>query len=50
MLDLSDRFVNWLVTGFYNELKQDVRRYGLNLAKAIEENEANDIDLYLKMI
>jgi len=50
MLDLQDRFINYLVSGFYENLKREVTGYGLKLAKAIEENDTDNVDLYLRMI
>lgn len=50
MLDIQDRFVNWLMTGFYDNLKREVEGYGLQLVKAIDENDTGNIDFYLKMI
>lgn len=50
MLDLQDRFINFLMSMFYDSLKADVKGYGLRLAKALEEDNAQDRKLYLKMI
>ena len=50
MLDLQDRFINWLLSGFYENLKREGSGYGQKLAKAIEENDTDNVDLYLRMI
>ncbi len=50
MLDMMDRFVNFLMGMFYDNLKSELKGYGLKLAKAIEEEDDSNIDFYHKMI
>ena len=50
MLEIQDRFVNFLMTMFYDELNSELKGYGLKLAKAIEEEDKTNIDFYMKFI
>jgi len=50
MLDLQDRFINWLMSSFYEELQSDVERYSIKVTEALQNNKSNDVDLYLRMI
>ena len=35
---------------FYDDLKADLKRYSLNLVKAIEDDDESNIDVYQKWI
>lgn len=50
MLDLQERFITWLMSGFYESLQEDLDRYGKRVSKALTENKGTDVDLYLNMI
>jgi len=50
MLDLQDRFINWLMSGFYESLQEDMKRYSERLTEAVKKNDENDIDLYFRMM
>lgn len=50
MLDLQDRFINYLWNGFYHELKQDLQNYADKLADAIDNEDHKNTELYFKML
>ena len=50
MLDLSDRFVNWLMSGFFESLQEDRQRYAERLTEAVTEGDQTNMKLYMKMI
>lgn len=50
MIDLIDRFLLFLMDGFYTSLEKDLKRWTKNLMKAIEENNQENIDTSMKCI
>jgi len=50
MLDLQDRFINWLMSGFYESLQEDRQRYAERLTEAVKKGDKTDIMLYMGMI
>lgn len=50
MLDLPDRFINWLMSGFFESIQKDFHRYAERLTEAVKEGNQTDITLYMRMI
>ena len=50
MSDLQDRFVLWLMDGFYESLKEDLDKWGKQVSKALTDGKERDVDTYLRMI
>lgn len=50
MLDLQDRFINWLMSGFFESLQADRQRYAERLTEAVKKGDQTDIKLYMRMM
>jgi len=50
MLDLPDRFVNWLMSGFYESLQEDRKRYAERLTEAAQKGDEKNISTYTRMM
>ena len=48
--DLQERFIIWLMDGFYKSLQDDLNRLSERLVGYMRENKEQDIEMTLKMI